>query len=838
MNRFFSLPAPPEGLVRSSDRLQAAVDFLFDRVLVNLLRGLFVAILLAPALAAFCVWSFKEPPVGLPRYFAGIVALLGQIDSGYQLASNSFYLRFALLALGGLTVLLGLPVPREGRWMWRCSWVFIGVATLSGALSSHPYEALLTAFDTALLNLVVLVAFHFSPRGWVPLAYTVSAAVTALLSLGMFFGGELFTADDGRLNGSFFQPNVMAAFLAAALPCLINRYLGARGWPRLQIVAYFAVIPVYLAFVLTGTRAAMLVALLCLGARWWLGACLRRGSGPLSALLQTGGFLALLLLTCYYSVFSGVGLILGLVLLALAAYRSGLQIVPLAGLLLLCLAAYSVQGAIAKMKENNLNGITRRVTDLQKGSDASLSSRKEFWRAALVMGLDHPGLGVGPRGFHRYYPSYQADEHWFSKFAHSACISCFAEMGIPGALLLLILSGQWLWAVVGGIQRLKGVIRPLSALEPGPGPVGGGDRAPASQWDGKTVDQLLDAATSATILALCMSVDVQWQFPVLPVVWAAWLGASLSLAWPEVPPAPPPQAVEDISPWTLRPQVVFTYFLLAVLGVAAAADLSFGMAQQYNEAAELWMRRGEVARALDCDLAAVRFNPFQGSYFHHYGLSYSAALATKMDKVTAPRFLQIAERAVQLDSHRAVHWDLLHKALRANKRPDLARTALQHALECDPVNYPSFYIGLAELLEAPADRSQKERVLMACVQRFPSESLSSMFSFRSSDIVRQLCDAYMLLADLTDRNHPELALSYYDQFLKLQPDEPNARLGRIVCLINLNRLPDAHREALALYKKLPQAEIVDVLKHIYEMERLPFKPEDFPVSKAPQPKQP
>lgn len=809
MNRSSNLPAP-------SDRLQAAVDFLFDRVLVNLLRGLFVAILMAPALGAFCVWAFKDPPVGLPGFVGGIVALLGQIDSGYQLAGNSFYLRFALLALGGLSVLLGLPVPPEGRWMWRCSWVFMAVAALSGALSSHPYEALLTVVDTALLNLVVLVAFHFTPRSWVPLAYTASATITAIVSLDMFFlGGELFTGEDGRLNGSFFQPNVMAAFLAAALPYLLNQYLGRRGWPRLQLLAYFAVIPVYLAFVLTGTRAAMLVALLCLGARWWLGGCLRRGTGLLPALLQTAVVLGLLLLTCWYSVFSGAGLILGLALLGLAAYRSGLQLAPLAGLVVLCLAAYSVQGAIAKMKENNFNGITRRVADLQKGSDASLTSRKEYWRAALVMGLDHPGLGVGPRGFHRYYPSYQADEHWFSKFAHSACISCFAEMGVPGAVLLVILGGQWLWAVGGGIQRMR-------------------DTGPP----GKRAEQLLDAATSATILALCMSVDVQWQFPVLPVVWAAWLGASLSLAWPEVPPAPPPQAVEEISPWTLRPQVVFTYFLLAVLGVAAAADLSFGMAQQYNETAERWMRRGEIAKALGCDEAAVIFNPFQGSYFHHYGLTYSAALATKMEKVSAERFLKIAERAVELDTHRAVHWDLLHKALLSNKRPDLARTALQRALECDPINYPSFYIGLAELLDRPEDRSQKERVLMACVQRFPSESLASMFTFRSSDIVRQLCDAYMLLADMSDHNHPELALGYYDQFLKLLPEEPNARLGRIVSLINLNRLPEAHRDALSLYKDVPQAEIVDVIKHIYEMERLPFKSTDFPVGKAPQPKRP
>lgn len=785
--------------------MQKWVDFLFDRVLVNLLRALFLAILTAPGWAGMCVWIFKDVPVSLPPIFA----MLGQIDSGFQLGSNSYLLRFALLALGGLTVLLGLQVPPQGRWMWRCSWLFIAVAGFSAARSSHPFEALLTVVDTALLNLVVLVAFHFRPRG-VGLAYCAAAVAVAVASLFTFFGGELYVNEDGRLNGTFFQPNVTAAFLAAALPWVLNQCIAARGRPRLQVAGLLAVVPIYLAFLLTGTRAAMLTALLAMAGRWWLGSSLRRGRSLTTAL--TGSLFActLMLGVGWFAVHSSWGLVLGLLLLGGLAYRSGLPLWGLAVLVALCLGGYRAQLEVANYKHSPYNNIAQRTTDLQKGSDASLSSRKEFWRAALLMGIDHPWLGVGPRGFHRYYPSYQSDVRWFSKFCHSSVLSCFAELGWPGTVLLGVLGVQWLLVLAGGLQ---------SPAPTAPNP-------PA-----------LDAAVSAIILAACMAVDVQWQFPALPVLWAAWLGASLAYVWPEVPPPPPPAADEEISPWTLRPQVLLSYFLMAAFGLGAAFDMAFGMAHAANEKAELWLRRGEVALALKEDQVSIELNPFQGSYFHHYGLTYSAALASKLDKVKPAEFLRIAERAVVLDSHRAVHWDLLHKALVVNKNSEQAQVALQRALECDPVNYPSFYVNLADLLQAPEQRSQRERLLLSCSQRFPVDALNSMFEFRSNDIVRQLTEVYMLLADQTDRNHPELALSYYDQILKLSPDEPNARLGRIVCLVNQNRLAEAHREVVALYKKLPQAEVVDAIKHIFAMEHLPFNAADYPVAKA-QPKRP
>ncbi|MBS2037580.1 O-antigen ligase family protein [bacterium] len=777
-------------------------------ILVNALRYLFLLMVLAPGLAGLCVWFFREVPSGWPRF----VAILGQVDSGFQLGVNSFLLRLGLLAVAGLAVLLGLPIPREGRWMWRCGWAFLVVAALSALSSSHPYEAVLTVLDTALLYVVVLVTFHFRPRFLLPLAYTVGAAAVAVASLFCFFTGELDLNDDGRLNGTFFQPNVTAAFLAAALPWLLNQFVGVRGRERVQLGSLFVAVPIYVAFILTGTRAAMLVTLLVLFWRWWLGGSLRRGSSLLAAVLQASAASAVMLAMCWLAVFKTIGLVLVLVLVAWAAGRSGIPWWTLALLACLCVGTYALQQKITQLKNNPYAGITKRTVDLQKGSDASLSSRKEFWRAALLMGLDHPWSGVGPRGFHRYYPGYQSDVRWFSKFCHSACLSCFAELGFPGAILMCILALQWLLAIGGRLQSESPEFSP-------------GDR---------DRDRLLDAASSALILALCMAVDVQWLFPALPVAWALWLGLTLSYSWPEVPASPPPPPDPDLSPWTLRPQVVTTYFLLAVLGISAALDMTFAMAQAASERSDLLLKTGNVAGALKCDEDSVVLNPFQGAYFQHYGLTYGAGLAKKLDKLNAQEYLRLASRAVALDSHRAVNWDLLHKALVVNGKPDEARAALQKALECDPVNYPSFYVGLADLLSKPEDKSQREQILLSCADRFPTDALEVMFSFRSDDIIRQLAEVYMLLADQTDRSHPELALSYYDKFLKLQPDEPNARMGRIVCLVNLGRLREARIEAVALYRRVRQPQAADVVKHIYGMERMSYDPNDFVLSTQPK----
>lgn len=784
--------------------LQRFFDFLFERAFVQLTKYLFLFVLLLPGLvpAVLQLLLFEPGSVNPVLWLT-----LNRLDAGFQLGVGGYILRAWLLVLAGLAVLIGVQVPSRGRTLWLLFWGFVLVATISALVSSHPFEALVCAGDTALLGVVILLAMSLAPRNWYPNALCVAASAVAALSLDVYVR---FPQDDGRLTGCFHQPNMTATYMAATLPWLMNQILAGSRRPALRVLGFVALVLVLTTMLLTGTRAAWMFTTLCLAGRWWLGGRLSRRSAGLGDLLGVGVVMLISLLLYWQGSQSWVGFLAAFVWLALLALWSRRSLSAWGWLLAGCLMSYGAFHFLHSLQPPKVH-LEERVLELSKGTDDSVSSRLEFWRSALLMGLDHPWLGVGPRGFHRYYPKYQLDQRWFSKYAHSATMSCWAEVGVIGFGLFVALALLFSWHIWKGLQRLSASRDPNTSA---------------------ALSFLLDSGASVAILSLCIAVDVQWQFPSLIVTWACWIGLSLGLAWPEPPleQAPPTtlEVDETIHPWTLRPRVVICYTLISLLGVASALNLCWGFAQYYFDLSDELLKRGKVAEAIQCDQQCIRLNPFQATYYHHLGLSYTAALSYKAPPVKPSDYLQVAERAVALDSHRAVHYDLLAKACRANKLMKESNKALHRAVELDPVNYPSFYNSLADML-APEDRIQRERILMSCVERFAPESLGKMFTFRSEDIQRQMIETYILMAELSDPGrNPELAIGYYDRLLKIQPQDIAGQMGRIVCLINLNRLPAARKEALNLYRQAPRSETLDLLEHIYQFEKLPFDPKQLP----------
>ncbi len=718
---------------------------------------------------------------------------LSRLDSGFQLGIAPYVLRGLLLVLAMLALLAGYRVPDRWRPLWCCSWIFHLWCAISAALSSHPYEALLTVLDTALLNVVALVAFAWGRSFSVPWSMVLSSSAVCYVSLI----AHLADPSDPRLGGSFHQPNMTATYAAAALPWLLGPGLRL---PRMGAVGtLFLLFLHFLVLILTGTRAAWLVIVLIIGLLWTWQA--PRQLRPWH--LALGGGVSLLLLyllsaaTVSKLAFWGCWTFLGIL-----AWRAKLSPRALLWTGLAFVLAYGSFLSWVRPNSGPQQPFVQRAQEMAEGGDESVFSRVEFWRTALSMGLEHPLLGVGPKGFHRYYPSYQQDERWFSKYAHCSPLSCWAEVGAIGLLLLVGLAGLTSAAIWSCLENLPSEPR----------------------------GHLLASCGGLFAIAACACFDVQWQFPVFPVTWAAWLGYSLRQITPEVKLVSEVDTSEVVTTWTLRPRVILAYSGMTFCGLLLAFNFMWCLATFYHEVSELALNRSQPPRlkeAVELAKVAVRLNPFQGSYFHHLGL---AALAFQQsDAKNAPKSEEVlgwALRAVALDSHRAVHFDLCAKAHLRLKQNSQATAAMRRAISLDPVNYPSFYVFLAERSSSDI---QKERILTTCLRRFPATAYEVMFDFRRDEIARQLAVVYLMLGQVADPSkHPERALEYYEALAKLQPNDSNALSAIMVCQVNLKRYLAARQTALRLHKVDPSEDTYNNLRLIYALEGRIYSPDEFP----------
>jgi len=92
--------------------------------------------------------------------------------------------------------------------------------------------------------------------------------------------------------------------------------------------------------------------------------------------------------------------------------------------------------------------------------DPSATDRLVYWRTALDMAKENP-LGIGLGQFHLKYTEYTEDTR--RRGAHSTFMSCLAELGFPGLLLLMTVAGV-------SLSRL-GQVRSLSYHLPADIPV-------------------------------------------------------------------------------------------------------------------------------------------------------------------------------------------------------------------------------------------------------------------------------------------------------------------------------------------------------------------------------
>jgi len=244
----------------------------------------------------------------------------------------------------------------------------------------HPAEA---AFLSIACYVVLYAYLSFNPSfSGLSLALgavRAQAVFQSLLVLGQGIGSGL-----DRPAGTFFNPNFLAGFLAAALLLVVGgQVFPAPGTDR------------------RGQRTALAAA---------------EGALLLAALLMTGS--------------RGGALALGAGLLLLLALRSWKVAVTALSAALVALLAIP-------------NPLLQRLQSLPQ-TDNFAFTRLAIWKGALAMMLDHPWVGIGLGQYeyvsHRY--AFAITTHWakytrVAENAHSEYLQAGAELGVPGLLVAL-----------------------------------------------------------------------------------------------------------------------------------------------------------------------------------------------------------------------------------------------------------------------------------------------------------------------------------------------------------------------------------------------------------------
>ncbi len=478
-------------------------DFLevwLDRVVIFLLS---VAALYPTGLALLYLVAPPNPRLSLTLW-----DLLWFSDAGGQMGLGPGLIRMLLLLAAAIWLIKLRDVPRAAWPSLALAALFYAVALASALTSSHPHDALLAWLDTLNVGLVTaMVADLASQRPeWLARLPYVAAGMTLAIMPANYKQFLEDPAADEQMRGAFFHPNILASYLMLFLPVLLAAYLRDERKPDPNSTVLFGA---SLAFtlstiVLSFSRAGQLIALMAILAMLILQPASSWRRLAVRGLLGAGtGALALVLM---WRGFKGHGVELGAAVILFLATIVGLlrswtvwraavvRLIALLALVALLLGALDLgQGKVRD------HAATRAQT-LAQGKDNSLLARLAFWKAAWEIAVDHPVLGVGQAGFQRYYPAYQEDLNWFSKFPHNLPLGILCETGFTGFTLASLTALSLTWVL--GRRLLDEPAGPRRALRAG-----------------------LVVGVGAFLLYCCT--DVQWEFRVLPMTMAMLLGLAL-----------------------------------------------------------------------------------------------------------------------------------------------------------------------------------------------------------------------------------------------------------------------------------------------------------------------
>ncbi len=597
-----------------------------------------------------------------------ILLLLPLFGGGYS--GGGFQLSFVLLPLAlsaGLWVSRSVPRPA----LYVLGVYLLGLMLLPLWLA--PGQLLwyyIAQIPLAWCWAWILLSDSPTRARWLMPVAAGGALLTALYGFFLWYGAGTL---DYQLTSSFGLHNPYGGYLLLAWPCAALAAGGARsragqiGWSLLALLLAASLVLTHS----QGCIAALGLQLLLL-ALWWIG---RGRAGRSSA--DTGS--------------------------AAAPPRGPLALI---GALVILLTAGLL--ALAPVRDT--------LAQLFDFGGYSMQGRLRFWTAALEIFRDRLG-GSGPGSFAYIFPQYQKDWMYYSVDPHSWELQLLAELGLPGALILLAIIAGMLW----WLHRL---------------------------WHGRAgwLSSGLCAAAVCGSLAHA-SIDFDYTFSAVTMLLGALLAYGSFRAQygdsgePATAPDAQPHAAAAAEAGAdaakvlaadsgttgagkatgtatgARPWLAYACILL-LLGSAywgqrltlerfvldTLRGLKVSEASDDPAAVQASVGREQLLRS------ALRYNPhnFQTRYLLAYPLALSQSQANRDEA------RELAQSAVKLNPRFTQAWALLGLIAQdqEGREQNLAR-----AIELDPYNFPEHYLYWANVADNDDDR--RERLLLG-MQRIPA----------------------------------------------------------------------------------------------------------------------
>ena len=237
-----------------------------------------------------------------------------------------------------------------------------------------------------------------------------------------------------RVYAGFVSPNALAGFIALLSPLLFCFLLKAKR-PYLVCLLQLTA----LACIVCAARMQSM-PFLALSLAYACVVFVMRRRISLKGLRAVGIIPALLVMVCL--LFTGsksvyIIFAVSCIVLALLVVKKGKLWISLGVLALAIVFLFTMYG-----------------TEIGKNVGWAIGARIDYWRGAAGVIREHPIFGCGLGSFWCVYQRYMLPGADMIQHAHNSWLEVWAELGIPGLVLLVVLLG---FSIVRGVRNLKDV---------------------------------------------------------------------------------------------------------------------------------------------------------------------------------------------------------------------------------------------------------------------------------------------------------------------------------------------------------------------------------------------